>query len=56
MFETGQKINDTTDLILMATNKYNRTIDSVIDKKIIDIVHAIPREMRNEITIKIMKA
>ncbi|CAD7001688.1 unnamed protein product [Ceratitis capitata] len=42
-------ISDTTELILLATAKYNRTIHSVTNRKPIDIIHAMPDELVNEI-------
>ncbi len=42
-------ISDTAELILLATAKYNRTIHSMTNRKPIDIIHAIPDELVNEI-------
>lgn len=51
-----KKIDETIELILLATFEYNRTIHSMTNKKPIDIIHAAPQDMRNEVMGRIMKA
>lgn len=48
------EINDSAELILMATAKYNRTIHSTTNQKPIDIVQAIPEDLKERIRSKIL--
>lgn len=50
------KVNDTSDLILQATIKYNRTIHSVTRKRPIDVVHFSSPDVRERVREKITKA
>lgn len=51
-----RKIENTTELILLATARYNRTIHSVTNRRPVDVVHSTSVEIREEIKGKIMKA
>lgn len=51
-----RQMTDTTELILQATNEYNRTIHSVTGKKPIDIISPISTELNQEIKQKLEKA
>jgi len=43
-----QNITETSDLILFATIEYNRTVQSVTNKKPHEIVHAIPKRLKRK--------
>lgn len=47
-------IDDSTELVLMATAKYNRTIHSTTNHKPIDIIQSIPENLKENIRAKIL--
>ncbi len=47
---------DTTEIIVLATNKYNKSIHSVTNEKPIDILHSKSAEFEAEISKKIQQA
>jgi len=47
-------IEDSTDLILMETAKYNRTIHSTTNQRPIDIIQSIPKDLIEKIRSKIV--
>jgi len=49
-------LNDTTELILLATNKYNNTIHSVANEKPVQIVHSKSAEFEMRMSQKIQQA
>lgn len=49
-------LDDTVNLILQAAIEYNKTVHSVTNKRPIDIIHAMPPELAEEITNRIDKA
>jgi len=49
-------LNDTTELILLATNKYNNTIHSVTNEKPVQIVHSKSADFEMRISQKIQQA
>lgn len=51
-----QGLNETADLILLATSKYNRSVHSVTGQRPIDVVHSIPQQLREDIVNKIVRA
>jgi len=46
-------IDDTIELILLATTAYNRTVHSITNKKPVDIIHSTPIELESEIRERI---
>ncbi|OIC87906.1 hypothetical protein A7M48_20565 [Acinetobacter baumannii] len=48
-------LDDTVNLILQAAIEYNKTVHSVTNKRPIDIFHAMPSELAEEITNRIDK-
>lgn len=51
-----RKIEDTVDLILLATIEYNRTIHSVTNQTPLEVVHSTLPNIREEIKNKVQKA
>lgn len=51
-----RKIEDTTDLLLLATIEYNKTFHSVTGKAPINIVHSASSELKEEIQLKVKNA
>jgi len=51
-----KQLNDTAEVILLATTKYNRTIHSVTNKTPIKIIHSRSAEFETEISTKIQQA
>jgi len=49
-------LNDTTELILLATNKYNNTIHSVTNEKPVQIVHSKSADFEMRMSQKIQQA
>lgn len=50
-----QGINDTNELILLSTVKYNRTIHSIIKHKPIEVIHSNSLELKNEIKTRLLE-
>lgn len=52
----SKKFENTTELILMATIEYNKTIHSVTGKRPIDLVRSLPADLEAEVRNKIQEA
>jgi len=51
-----KQMDDTAEVILLATTKYNRTIHSMTNKMPIEIIHSYSAEFETEISTKTQQA
>lgn len=47
---------NTVEMVMMAVNKYNATIHSVTNKRPVDLIHCIPKDMNEEVKARIARA